>query len=143
VIDATAEYGVRRRSGDVVVRAPGADIDRIYPLAMWITDQQAEGLDVVRRVIIPVEDWRPVTELDRQEEIARQAGAPVPVVVDVMPGSPAGQELIRRTEMIAARDDLLRRAAMLLTDQPDAEALSRWLADRARLMGEEDRRGRD
>ena len=55
------EHAVRMTSGDVCVRNPHPDIERIYPLGVWIEGQQ-RSTRVFRRRVIVVEDWVDVSD---------------------------------------------------------------------------------
>jgi hypothetical protein len=56
------EYGQLMSGGGYHIRNPHPDIERIYPLADWITDHCRHGGKVHRRRLIVVEDW---TEVDQ------------------------------------------------------------------------------
>lgn len=52
------EHAIKMAGGDMQVRNDRPDIERTYPLAEWIPDQQRFGGKVYRRTVIVVEDWR-------------------------------------------------------------------------------------
>lgn len=59
---AVTEYGTLMSGGGFHVRASDPDIERIYPLAQWITDKRSMTARVYRRRVIAIEDWIEVTE---------------------------------------------------------------------------------
>jgi hypothetical protein len=54
------EHAVEMSGGGMHVRWDDPEMERIYPLAQWIPDQQRHGGHVWRRRIIVVEDWSEV-----------------------------------------------------------------------------------
>lgn len=54
------EYAVRYKSGDWKIRYTDDEVDRIYPLAQWISHGQRFGGFVGKRTVIVVEDWKRV-----------------------------------------------------------------------------------
>lgn len=60
--DSVTEYGQLMSGGGVHVRNPHPEIERVSPLAEWITANRRFGGKVLRRRVIVVEDWVEVTE---------------------------------------------------------------------------------
>lgn len=54
------EYAVRYKSGDWKIRYTDDEVDRIYPLAQWISHGQRFAGFVGKRTVIVVEDWKRV-----------------------------------------------------------------------------------
>lgn len=54
------EHATGMSDGSMNVRPDDPDIERIYPLAVWIEHRQRDGGRVYRRRIIVVEDWEEV-----------------------------------------------------------------------------------
>jgi hypothetical protein len=54
------EHALLMSGGDMQVRNPHPEIDRIYPLAQGIEHHQRHGAKVCRRTIIVVSDWEEV-----------------------------------------------------------------------------------
>jgi hypothetical protein len=50
------EHATEMTSGEMRVRCADPAVQRVYPLAQWIKDQQQER-KVYRRRVIVVEDW--------------------------------------------------------------------------------------
>lgn len=44
-------------AGGWYLRPNEAAVERIYPLAQWVNDKRADGMKVVCRKIIVIEDW--------------------------------------------------------------------------------------
>lgn len=52
------EHAVRMTDGSMCVRSQHPDIERIYPLAMWIRGQiEVNRTHVYRRRVVVVDDW--------------------------------------------------------------------------------------
>lgn len=58
------EHAQRDAGGSMLVRNPHPDIERIWPVADWIRDQQRMGGKIYRRRIVVLKDW---TEVEEQE----------------------------------------------------------------------------
>lgn len=58
----TTEHAQRFSGGSMLVRNPHPDIERIYPVADWIRDEQRNGGKIYRRRIVVLEDWTEVEE---------------------------------------------------------------------------------
>lgn len=54
------EHAEQYTSGAMLVRNPAPQVERVYPLAQWIVDQQDHGGKVYRRRIVVVDDWTEV-----------------------------------------------------------------------------------
>lgn len=52
------EHAEQYTSGAMLVRYP--EIEHVYPLAEWITDQQRHGGRIFKRRVIVVDDWTEV-----------------------------------------------------------------------------------
>lgn len=58
------EHAVALVAGGMQVRSAGPDIERVYPLDVWIEHQQRHGSKVYRRTVIVVSDWEEVPPVD-------------------------------------------------------------------------------
>lgn len=58
----TTEHAQQFASGSMLVRNPHPDIERIYPVADWIRDEQRNGGKIYRRRIVVLEDWTEIAE---------------------------------------------------------------------------------
>lgn len=67
------EHALQMSGGSMQVRNDGAHIERVYPLAQWIPDQQRFGGKVYRRTVIVVEDWHEVPAARDEPEGADDA----------------------------------------------------------------------
>jgi len=57
------EYALGMAGGDMTVRSPRPDhLERRYPVAKWIRNEQQNGGKIYRRRIVVIEDWAEVTE---------------------------------------------------------------------------------
>lgn len=54
------EHGQRYTSGATCIRDSNEHVERIYPLDVWIRDEQQHGAKILRRTISVVEDWHEV-----------------------------------------------------------------------------------
>jgi hypothetical protein len=53
------EHAVMMKSGDMCVRNPHPDVERVYPLGLWV-EHQKRSTRVFRRRVVVVEDWAEV-----------------------------------------------------------------------------------
>jgi hypothetical protein len=51
------EHAILMSGGSMQARPNGGHIERVYPLAQWVPDNQRFGGKVYRRTVIVVEDW--------------------------------------------------------------------------------------
>lgn len=56
----TMEYAILMANGDMQIRNPDPEVDRIFPLADWIKSRQRFGGKIYRRTIYVVENWEEV-----------------------------------------------------------------------------------
>lgn len=54
------EHGLLMSGGGMHVRNDDPQVDRIYPLPLWVEHHQRFGGKVYRRTVIVIEDWREV-----------------------------------------------------------------------------------
>jgi hypothetical protein len=64
IVHSVAEHAIQMSGGGYHIRNQNPGVERVYPLAKWIEDNQQDG-KVYRRRIIVVEDWHVVPPGDR------------------------------------------------------------------------------
>lgn len=60
--EVVTEYALLMSGGSMQVRNPDPEIERIYPVALWIEHEARLTHHVYRRRVIVVSDWEEVTE---------------------------------------------------------------------------------
>jgi hypothetical protein len=58
------EHATGMSGGGMNVRPDDPEIERVYPLAVWIAHRQRDGGRVYRRRIVVVDDWEEVPRVD-------------------------------------------------------------------------------
>jgi hypothetical protein len=61
ITDEVVEHAILMSDGSMQVQPDDPEIERIYPLSLWIEHMQRWGGKVYRRTVIVVEDWHEVS----------------------------------------------------------------------------------